>query len=76
MIDIECINITSLETQLEALIVSRASVVFFQEHKVRTNDIKRIRKQFAKAGWRTHLSPCDEGGKKASAGVGSHLVGR
>ena len=29
-----------------------------------------MRRQFAKAGWRIHLSPCDESGKKASAGVG------
>ena len=70
LLSIECVNVTSMDTQLDALLSSKASVVFIQEHKVRRNEVKKFRKQIREAGWRMHLSPCDESGKKAAAGVG------
>lgn len=36
---IECVNVTRMETPLDALIASRASVVFTQEHKIRQHRI-------------------------------------
>ena len=70
MLEIECINVTSLDTQLEALLSSKASVIFFQEHKLRKNEVKKMRRQLRQAGWMVHLGPSDESGKKPSAGVG------
>ena len=66
----ECINVTSLETQLDAIIRSKADIVFFQEHKVKKQDYKRFKADLKEAGWRIHLSPAYEGGKKPSGGVG------
>ena len=66
----ECMNITSFEMQKDALFRSKAKVIFFQEHKVRKKEQKHMKKQAREAGWSIHFSPSNEGGKKASAGVG------
>ena len=63
-------NVTSFAMQMEALVRSRANVVFFQEHKLRKKDIPRIWKRLKEAGWAIHCGPCDETDSRAAAGVG------
>ena len=41
----EVINITSFEKNKEALIRSKAKVIFFQEHKVKKMEVGRIKKE-------------------------------
>ena len=67
---LECISVTSFATQLEVLIASQAKVIFFQEHKIRKKEMPKIRKRLTEIGWAIHCGPCDETGKRASAGVG------
>ena len=66
----EIINITSLEKNKEALIRSKAKVIFFQEHKVRKMEVGRIKKEMKDRGWMIHFGPANEEGKTAEAGVG------
>ena len=67
---LEVINITNFDKQMDALIDSKAKVIFFQEHKTLKKDVKRIRRDLKAAGWQIHCGPCNEGGRKAPAGVG------
>ena len=66
----EVINVTSFATQMETLVFSKAKVIFFQEHKIRKKEMPRIRKRLKEKGWAIHCGPCDETGRRASAGVG------
>ena len=63
----EVVNVTSFATQMETLIRSKATVVFFQEHKIRKKELPKIRKRLKEAGWAIHCGPCDETGRRASA---------
>ena len=67
---IECINITSLEHNMKALMKSKAKAIFFQGHKVKAKDVARIREVLRQNGWAMLCSPSDETGKNAAAGVG------
>ena len=53
----ECVNITSMEKQVEALISSLASIIFFQEHKLRRTAVRSMRRQLKEAGWMMHCTP-------------------
>ena len=66
----EVVNVTNLAMQMETVILSKAKVIFFQEHKVRRKDLPKIRKRLREKGWAIHCGPCDETGRRASAGVG------
>lgn len=69
-LSVESINVTCFDRQMEALIESKVDVIFFQEHKVRTRDVRRLKGLLKAAGWMIHFGPAYEGGKKASAGIG------
>ena len=67
---IECVNITSFEKNMRALMKSKATAIFFQEHKIRSADVARIKEILKKNGWAMLCSPSDETGMNAAAGVG------
>ena len=67
---IECVNITSFERNMRALMKSKATAIFFQEHNSRAVDVTRIKEILGKDGWAMLCSPSDETGKNAAAGVG------
>ena len=60
---VENINVTSLDQNKEALIKSNGKVIFFQEHKVRKDEKKRMELTMKDEGWKVHLGPCHETGK-------------
>lgn len=47
-----------------------ANVILFREHKMCIADIRRQTRNSEEEGWTMLCSPCDDGKKKANAGVG------
>ena len=66
---IECINITSLETNHNSLLERDADLVFVQEHKLGEAQRIRIGNVFNKCMWNLLCGPCDSTGANNAAGV-------
>ena len=59
----ENMNVTSLDEHKEAPIQSKAKVIFFQEHKARKDEKKKMEMTLEDNRWIVHIGPCDETGK-------------
>ena len=55
----ENINVTSFGQNKQALIQSKAKVIFFQEHKVRKDEKRKMEMTLKDNGWRVRFGPCD-----------------
>ena len=52
---------------MEALIESKADLIFFQEHNVRKKHVRRLKKDLKQTGSMVHFGPANEGGMLSSA---------
>ena len=48
---LENVNVTSFEQNKHALMSSNAKVIFFQEHKVRKNERRKLSRKLRDKGW-------------------------
>ena len=67
---IECVNITNLAYNWDALADRVANVIFVQENKLKGKAVKKTSDDMDEAGWQLLCGPCDDSKKKPNAGVG------
>ena len=64
----ECINITNLEYNKDAIRRRKAGAIFIQEHKLKGKALKETTEYFKDEGWDLKCGPCDESTNKNECG--------